>query len=105
MLTRQQRTLLVFIRDYIKREKVAPTYEEMKAAFGLQSKQGIHRLIQCLIERGYVKTIPGCARALKILRGPDDENDGFRLTPDEFKVIDYLRSHKDVLAQILERCE
>lgn len=105
MLTHQQRNLLTFICDYIKREHVAPTHDEMKNALGLASKSGINRILQCLIERGFIRSIPYRQRALEVLRGPDDKAPELLLTNAELKAIGYLRQHKDVMAQILERCE
>ncbi len=72
MLTKKQRDLLVFIHDRMKDSDVAPSFEEMKDALGLKSKSGIHRLINGLEERGYIRRLPHRARALEILKLPDD---------------------------------
>ena len=71
MLTRKQKELLILIRDCIAREGITPSFDEMKAAMGLRSKSGIHRLITGLEERGFIKRLPHRARALEILRLPD----------------------------------
>jgi repressor LexA len=105
MLTHQQRKLLIFICDYIEREKVSPSFMEMQDALGLASRSGIHRLVQNLIDRGYVTSIPNRARAIEILRGPDGKDGGFRLTPDEIKAIGFLRTNKVAMRQILESCQ
>ena len=44
----------------------------MKDALGLKSKSGIHRLITGLEERGFIRRLPHRARALEVLRLPDD---------------------------------
>ena len=45
MLTRKQLELLLFINERLKEEGVPPSFEEMKEALNLQSKSGVHRLI------------------------------------------------------------
>jgi len=71
MLTRKQKELLLLIRDRIASDGVTPSFDEMKAALGLRSKSGIHRLITGLEERGFIKRLPHRARALEILRLPE----------------------------------
>lgn len=72
MLTRKQKELLLYIRDTLAQEGVTPSFDEMKVALGLRSKSGIHRLIMGLEERGFIKRLPHRARALEILRLPED---------------------------------
>lgn len=74
MLTKKQRALLMLIHDHLSKNGVTPSFEEMKNAVGLKSKSGIHRLIFELQERGYVKTLPRKARALEIVKMPEDWN-------------------------------
>lgn len=76
MLTRKQHELLTFIHERIRESGVAPSFDEMKDALGLKSKSGIHRLITALEERGFIKRLPHRARALEILRMPDNTNAG-----------------------------
>jgi len=71
MLTRKQKELLFLIRDRMADEGIPPSFDEMKAALGLRSKSGIHRLITGLEERGFIKRLPHRARALEILRLPE----------------------------------
>jgi repressor LexA len=71
MLTRKQRELLLLIRDRLAADGIPPSFDEMKAALGLKSKSGIHRLITGLEERGFIKRLPHRARALEILRLPE----------------------------------
>ena len=72
MLTRKQYELLVFVDGYLKDNGVSPSFDEMKDALGLQSKSGIHRLITGLEERGFIRRLPHRARALEVLRLPDN---------------------------------
>lgn len=72
MLTRKQHDLLMFIHDRLHKDGVSPSFDEMKAALDLKSKSGIHRLITSLEERGFVRRLPHRARALEILRLPEN---------------------------------
>ena len=71
MLTKKQRELLLFIHERLKNDGIPPSYEEMKLALGLHSKSGIHRLVNALEERGFLKRLPNRARAIEILRLPE----------------------------------
>jgi repressor LexA len=72
MLTRKQYELLVFIDRHLKQTGISPSFEEMKDALDLKSKSGIHRLISALEERGYIARRHHRARALDVLRLPDN---------------------------------
>lgn len=72
MLTQKQKDLLLHIHDSMQNKGVAPSFDEMKDALGLKSKSGIHRLISGLVERGYLRRLPNRARALEVVRLPDD---------------------------------
>lgn len=71
MLTKKQHQLLIFIRDRMARDGVAPSFDEMKEALKLRSKSGIHRLIMALEERGFLRRLPHRARALEVLKVPE----------------------------------
>jgi repressor LexA len=71
MLTRKQQELLIFIDERLKADGVSPSFEEMKAALNLKSKSGVHRLINALEERQFIRRLPNRARALEVLRLPD----------------------------------
>ena len=51
---------------------VPPSYDEMKDTLGLASKSGIHRLITALEERGFIRRLPNKARALEVIKLPED---------------------------------
>ena len=72
MLTRKQHQLLLFIHDHLSKYGVSPSFDEMKSALDLKSKSGIHRLITGLEERGFIRRLPHRARAVEILRLPND---------------------------------
>lgn len=72
MLTRKQHELLRFIQARLEESGISPSFEEMKEALDLKSKSGVHRLISALEERGFIRRLPNRARALEVLRQPDD---------------------------------
>ena len=71
MLTRKQHDLLTFINGRLNESGVSPSFEEMKVALALKSKSGVHRLINALEERAFIRRLPNRARALEILRMPE----------------------------------
>lgn len=72
MLTRKQQQLLLFINENLQNDGVAPSFEEMKESLGLRSKSGVHRLIKGLEERGFIRRLPHRARALEVIKLPND---------------------------------
>ena len=76
MLTRKQHELLMFIHERIKETGVSPSFDEMKEALDLASKSGIHRLITALEERGFLRRLAHRARALEVVRMPEDATPG-----------------------------
>jgi repressor LexA len=72
MLTRKQHELLVFIDKKLKETGISPSFDEMKEALDLKSKSGIHRLITGLEERGFIRRLAHRARALEVLRLPEN---------------------------------
>jgi repressor LexA len=73
MLTRKQHELLMFIDRHLKQTGFSPSFEEMKDALQLRSKSGIHRIISALEERGFLRRRHHRARALEVVRLPDDQ--------------------------------
>jgi repressor LexA len=74
MLTAKQHELLLFIQRKLEETGISPSFEEMKDALELKSKSGVHRLISALEERGFLHRLPNRARALEVLRQPEDVN-------------------------------
>ena len=72
MLTRKQHELLMFIDRHLRETGFSPSFEEMKAALNLKSKSGIHRLITALEERGFLRRRAHRARALEVIRLPEN---------------------------------
>ena len=72
MLTRKQHELLIFIDKHLRQTGFSPSFEEMKEALKLKSKSGIHRLITALEERGFLRRRAHRARALEVIRLPEN---------------------------------
>jgi repressor LexA len=88
MLTKKQKNLLIYINNKIRSTGVSPSDEEMKNSLNLKSKSGIHRLISALEERGFVKRLAHKARALEVIKLPENAsaNDIFNtFTPSVIK--------------------
>ena len=76
MLTKKQKELYDYLKNYISSNEISPSFEEMKSAVNLKSKSGIHRLITSLEERGFIKRLKHKARAMEIINKNNitDEN-------------------------------
>jgi repressor LexA len=88
MLKKKQKNLLIYINKKIRSTGISPSYEEMKNSLNLKSKSGIHRLITALEERGFVKRLAHKARALEVIKLPENAsaNDIFNsFTPSVIK--------------------
>lgn len=72
MLTAKQHELIRFIQAKLEETGISPSFEEMKEALDLKSKSGVHRLISALEERGFIRRLPNRARALEVLKQPED---------------------------------
>jgi repressor LexA len=88
MLTKKQKNLLLYINKKIRTSGISPSYEEMKESLNLKSKSGIHRLISALEERGFIRRLAHKARALEVVKLPENAsaNDIFNtFTPSVIK--------------------
>ena len=65
-LSPRQKKIFDFIKSYMKKKPVEPTYEEMKSAAGLKSKSGVHKIVLNLEARGWIKRLPGKNRSIRI---------------------------------------
>jgi len=72
MLTSKQHDLLKFINDCLRQTGICPSFDEMKEGLGLRSKAGIYRLVSALEERGFLERRHNRARALAVLRLPEN---------------------------------
>ncbi|MBC7160045.1 MAG: transcriptional repressor LexA [Porphyrobacter sp.] len=78
MLTAKQHELLLFVQRRLEETGISPSFEEMKEALDLKSKSGVHRLISALEERGFIRRLPNRARALEVVRPPENQRSDSR---------------------------
>ncbi len=81
MLTAKQHELIRFIQQRLEETGISPSFEEMKEALDLKSKSGVHRLISALEERGFIRRLPNRARALEVIKQPEDATPAARSAP------------------------
>ena len=67
-LTAKQLKLFKFIKNYIGKNKISPSYDEMKVAIGLKSKCSIFKKIEQLQDRKWIKKLHGKARSIQIIK-------------------------------------
>jgi repressor LexA len=63
---------LLFINQRLTATGISPSFDEMKDALNLKSKSGIHRLVSGLEERGFIRRLPHRARALEVVKLPEE---------------------------------
>jgi len=73
MLTPRQNDCWVFLAKYTEEHGYAPSFEEMADALNVASKSNIHRLLDALEERGFIRRLRHRSRAIEVLRMPPRE--------------------------------
>lgn len=69
MLTHQQRrAMLVIEAESDRTGGVAPTLGELAARLKLRSRTSAHRLVEGLVERGFIRRMAGMERALAVVQ-------------------------------------
>jgi len=74
MLTHKQQRVFDYIVRYIGEHGVAPSYDEIRRDLNLRSKSAVHRYVEALVDRKYLRKMPYRARALEVLRHPEEPN-------------------------------
>lgn len=71
-MTPRQRDVLDFMARYIADRGFSPSYEEISHALGLVSRGNAHKIVEGLIQRGYLKRehTRGCSRNLVLADSP-----------------------------------
>jgi repressor LexA len=65
VLTRRQREIYEFIRDFVANHGYSPSLEEIGAGFGLTSVATVHRHIELLVGKGFVRKAANSSRSLE----------------------------------------
>jgi len=71
MLTKKQKQILDFVRDYIKKNDYSPTLEEIAKHFKLASVATVHQHINVLKEKGYLNKIENQRRSINVFQKED----------------------------------
>ncbi len=74
MLTKKQNQLLNYLIKSIESDGITPSYDELCKKLSLKSKSGIHRIVNGLEERGYIKRLENKARSLFPKKYPNGQN-------------------------------
>lgn len=67
-ITKKQKQVLDYIKEYMRGNGVAPTYEEIATYFGYRSKGTVHKHITNLEEKGYIKKDWNRTRGLEVVK-------------------------------------
>ncbi len=65
VLTRRQREIFDFVRGFVDARGYAPSLEEIGEYFGLRSVATVHRHVELLTEKGYLKKSANSSRSLE----------------------------------------
>ena len=71
MLTAKQREVLDIIIACQENHNFTPSQREIGNMVRINAFSGIHRILEELGQRGYIRRLPNCARAIEVLRKPD----------------------------------
>lgn len=69
-LTKRQKEILDFIREYLEAEGYAPSLEEIGTRFGLSSVATVHKHVQNLVEKGLIRKAWNRSRSIELVE-PD----------------------------------
>ena len=67
-LTQRQKDVLDFVIHFQSNKGFSPTYKEIADGLGVRSVGGVAAHISKLVDRGYVKTLPGNRRMIEVLK-------------------------------------
>lgn len=74
MLTKRQKQILDYIKNYIKENDYAPCLEEIKRHFRLSSISTIHQHVETLITKGYLEKTENKARSIELSKKKKNSN-------------------------------
>ena len=70
MVTKRQKQLLDYLRDYIEKHGYAPTLEEIGKHFSLSSLATVHKHLQNLERKGRIRRLHHHSRAMEVVPEP-----------------------------------
>lgn len=68
MLTKRQYQLFTFLKDYSKKNKVMPSFEDIMKHMNMKSKSNVFQMLGYIEWKGYIKKHPFQARAIQIVK-------------------------------------
>lgn len=71
-MTLRQKEALDFIRGFWGQNGYAPSYDQIAEAMGIRSKSGVHRVVTCLVDRGWLVREPHKARSVRVVHNSVD---------------------------------
>jgi repressor LexA len=72
-LTRRQREIYEFIRDFVSRKGYSPSLEEIGSHFGLSSVATVHKHVHHLVEKGFLQKAWNRSRSVEPVADPGGE--------------------------------
>lgn len=93
-LTKKQTLILEFISAFMNENDASPSYREIAAGLNLASTASVAEHIDNLVDKGFLKKVPGAARSLEIIDNSHKEtvelfkNRIYIATPEEKKVLE-----------------
>lgn len=69
-LTKTQKRVFLFLKDYIGRKGFPPTLREIAANFGLRGPKAPQKTLEILERKGFLRRMKGGARAIEMMDSP-----------------------------------
>ena len=66
-LTKRQKDILDYVKDFLHRHGYSPTLEEIANHFSLASLNGVYKHLRALEERGFIRRLPNQSRSIQVL--------------------------------------
>lgn len=73
-LTKRQKEVLDFLENFVKENRYSPSYEEIAENLGLSSLASVHKHIETLEAKGYIKRSFNQSRSLELSAGYIEES-------------------------------
>ena len=75
-LTERQNQAYTYIRDYIHEHRKPPTTREIGQSMQMRSNNAVFKLLQVLVQKGYLTKDEKTSRGIKLTDTPDEDRDG-----------------------------
>ena len=92
-LTKRQKEILDYVRDFLDGQGYSPTLEEIADHFALASLNGVYKHLRALEERGFIRRLSNQARSIQVLN-PE------RSSPATLPLLGYVTAGQPVEAVV-----